>query len=71
MTVQMVYTDKCICFHSKISIVLQAFEDHHTLAAILVQLAILGLAESNWGQAITLLLEAQVGMTFIMMMMWW
>lgn len=39
---------------------IQAFDDRPTLTSILVQLAILGLAESNWGQAVALLLEAQV-----------
>ena len=38
----------------------QAFDDKRTLANILVQLSVMALAESNWGQATSLLLEAQV-----------
>lgn len=38
----------------------QAFDDKRTLAKILVQLSVMALAESNWGQATSLLLEAQV-----------
>ena len=42
----------CFCF--------QAFDDKRTLSNILLQLAMMALAESNWGQATSLLLEAQV-----------
>ena len=38
----------------------QAFDDKRTLSNILLQLAVMALAESNWGQATSLLLEAQV-----------
>lgn len=38
----------------------QAFDDRRTLSNILLQLAVMALAESNWGQATSLLLEAQV-----------
>ncbi|XP_048585353.1 cilia- and flagella-associated protein 46 isoform X2 [Nematostella vectensis] len=37
----------------------RAFDDHTTLSHVLLQLAVLALAESNWGQATSLLLEAQ------------
>lgn len=37
----------------------RAFDDKRTLANILVQLSVMALAESNWGQATSLLLEAQ------------
>ena len=38
----------------------KAFDDKRTLSNILLQLAVMALAESNWGQATSLLLEAQV-----------
>ncbi|KAJ7392503.1 Cilia and flagella associated protein 46 [Desmophyllum pertusum] len=37
----------------------RAFDDKRTLSNILLQLAMMALAESNWGQATSLLLEAQ------------
>ncbi|CAH3151990.1 unnamed protein product [Porites lobata] len=37
----------------------RAFDDKRTLSNILLQLAVMALAESNWGQATSLLLEAQ------------
>ena len=40
--------------------VFQAFDDKRCLSNILLQFAVMALAESNWGQASSLLLEAQV-----------
>jgi len=37
----------------------RAFDDKRCLSSILVQLAVMALAESNWGQSTSLLLEAQ------------